>query len=232
MRAPYGDFNWAKLSSRLAARKTFPCHWQSSSAEDPDIRMHPFVTQIRSSSWIAAAPQAHNGAPSSPAWAANPPRAQLHRLTSQTIHQNQHSFSHTYTSHLHLPYLVLNNKTYLRSSGSGSAKRSKSNNPDSEVITHGHVQRCHTIVENTLHIKYWRLAGITHIGATLHGGKKELHGRLTRSITLCHEKQPQYHHHCHHMLPPVWKKLNLILWQWRADNEHAAIAKKQKRMER
>ena len=129
-------------------------------------------------------------------------RAQLHRLTSQTIHQNQHSFSHTYTSHLHLPYLVLTNKTYVLL----DLDQLKGANQTIQTMKLSHMatfKGVTQIVENTLHIKYWRLARIPHIGATLHGGKKELHGRLTRSITLCHEKQPQYHHHCHHMLPPV-----------------------------
>ena len=114
-----------------------------------------------------------------------------------------------FLAHLHFPLALTLPCTYqqnLRCSGSGSAKRSKSNNPDSEVITHGHVQNCHTncrCITHQILEPHYRLARIPHIGATLHGGKKELHGRLTRSITLCHEKQPQYHHHCHQMLPPV-----------------------------
>ena len=86
-------------------------------------------------------------------------RAQLHRLTSQTIHQNQHSFSHTYTSHLHLPYLVLTNKTYVVL----DLDQLKGVSQTIQTVKLSHVQRCHTncryithqILEVSTHPTYW-----------------------------------------------------------------------------
>ena len=80
-------------------------------------------------------------------------RAQLHRLTSQTIHQNQHSFSHTYTSHLHLPYLVLSNKTYVVL----DLDQLKGANQTIQTVKLSHMDTFKGVTQivDTLHIKYW-----------------------------------------------------------------------------